>query len=412
MLRGRQRTGVMFFNLRWVSMSLLLIPRGEYDIFSCRGDMKVSVLPQIAPQLSKYIQTYPDRDLVLDLSAVDFIDSSTIRMFINLHKRLELAGKRLCLLAPSPSVAKILDDVKLTSVFTVYDCEPDLEREMSGRQLNAYAACTTPDSGLARLSCSCPVCGSTGVHGYLIDESDYLWTWDDDDPFPVSRIRATGQPVDVFGLLPVVCSACFMCSIDFSHFNARCPDGTGPQSTMTPQAAHQLSKQIKTRKKLMESCTVSGKSLFDHPRQRIGCYHLYLLAETCTRALATARQADAPYLMGFINYAAVKYAPEEKREEHIDNTRTWLSQVLADMRPYRYSSVAKTYFILLAIATTTGREKEAEKLFEDFSAFMKPLCEDKADSTASPHFWFAQAKRLARKDVSTPPLIPQAACRA
>jgi anti-anti-sigma factor len=393
-------------------MSLLLVPRGEYDIFSCRGDMKVSVLPQISPQLSKYIQTCPEKDLVLDLSAVDFIDSSTIRMFINLHKRLELAGKRLCLLSPSPAVAKVLDDVKLSSVFAVYACEPDLEREISGRLRHAYAACTSPESGLARLSCSCPICGSTDVHGYLIDESDYQWVWDGDDPFPVSRTRGTGTQVDVFGLLPVVCSGCLMCSIDFSHFNARRPDGTGPQSTMAPEVAHQLSKQMKTRKKLMESCTTCGKELFDYPRQRVGCYHLYLLAETCTRALATARQADAPFLMGFINYAAVKYAPEDKRDKHIDNTRTWLSQVLADVRPFRCSSVAKTYYILLAIAATTGREREAKELFEGFSAFIKPLCEDKADSTASPHFWFAQAKRLARKDVSTPPLIPQAAGRA
>jgi len=63
--------------------------------------MKVSV---VAADISSIVQVYrlPGQGPRPRPFAVDFIDSSTIRMFINLHKRLELAGKRLCLLHLRP----------------------------------------------------------------------------------------------------------------------------------------------------------------------------------------------------------------------------------------------------------------------------------------------------------------------
>jgi len=146
------------------------------------------------------------------------------------------------------------------------------------------------------------------------------------------------------------------------------------------------------------------------PRQRIGCYHLYLLAETCTRALATARQADAPFLMGFINYAAVKYAPEDKRDKHIDNTRTWLSQcsptcahsaVLPSQRPTISCSRLQQRRV------EKGKQKE---LFEGFSAFIKPLCEDKADSHGKPAL-LVRAGKEARPQGRLDPALDSASGR-
>jgi anti-anti-sigma factor len=387
-------------------MSLLLVPRGDHDIFTYKGDMKVNLLPQISPQLSKYIQANPGKNLIFDLSGVGFIDSSTIRMFINLHKRLQPAGKRLCLLAPTPFVENLLDDMKLGTVFTIFAGTDDLEKENSDALRTAYAAHTEQAGPFRKLKASCPVCGSAGVQGYLIDESEYGWKWEGDDPFPSGFIPATQEPVDVFSLFPVVCPDCFMSSIVFSHFNA-CDSGkTAIKSVLSDEAVHQISKTIKARKKLMESCVVIGDGFFDHPRQKIACYYFYLLAESCARCLATAKAASAPFLMGYINYLAVKYAPAEKKDGHITNTRTWLSQVIANSAEYGYSEIAKSYFILFMVAMTLEKPKEAVKLFEDFSAFMKTLPVGKAAQPAgiqSPEFWYSQTVKLKRESPKPAP---------
>jgi anti-anti-sigma factor len=377
-------------------MSLALVSRGEYDVFVCTGDMKVNLLPLISPQLSKYIQTCPDKDLVLDLSGVDFIDSSTIRMFLNLHKRLEPAGKRLCLLAPSPGVVRIIDDVKLSTIFSLYPATADLEREKNGRLYCAYEACSSPDKGFNRLACTCPVCGSAEVHGYLIDENDYAWSWEGDNPFPVSRTR-DGAEQDIMGLSPLVCPECFTCSLDYSHFIGRRPDGSVLQTTLSAEVVLQLSKALKTRKKLMESCVVIGDHFFDHPREKVSCYFLYQLAESTMRTLATSRYAQAPFYMGYINYAVMKYAPADRREEHLNNMRTWMSQVMADKGSYDSIALAKTYFAMYMAAFTLGRQKEAEKLAEEFTDFMKQIPAKDADTTSNPKFWFSRVQSLNEK---------------
>lgn len=378
-------------------MSLSIVQHGDYDIFICKGDMKVNLLPHLSPQLSKYIQACPDKDLILDLSAVDFIDSSTIRMFVNLHKRLQPAGKRLCLLALSPGVARILEDVKLSSVFSMFAGITDLERAMHGRRFDAYAACTTPDQGLKRLSGSCPVCGSTDIRGYLIDVSDYQWEWHGDDPFPVSSSPRGADAPDILGLLPLVCSSCYMCSLDYSHFNGQRADGSVVAAVLSAEAIRQLSKTTKARKKLMESCVGIGDRLFFHPRDKAACYFLYQLSESCMRSLAASHQTDASFFMGYINYIAMKYAPSEKREEHLGNLRTWLSQVLSDKPRYGSLSLAQAYYAMFLAAVTLGRQKEAEKLFEDFSDLVKSMPDDGKATIASPRFWFARANKIIEK---------------
>lgn len=64
-----------------------------------------------ASQLRDAIQAHgssPD-DLVLDLAAVDFIDSSGLRIIVNAHSELDSAGRRLVLVNTSDAVARLLE---------------------------------------------------------------------------------------------------------------------------------------------------------------------------------------------------------------------------------------------------------------------------------------------------------------
>jgi anti-sigma B factor antagonist len=382
-------------------MNMLFETHGEHDIFKLNGEIKVNVIPDISPQLSKYISTNQDKNLVLDLSAVDFIDSSTIRMLINLHKRLEPRKKSLCLLSPSEPVRKIIEDVKLNTVFTIFSSSEELEQEATRALRKAYAEFTVDQDGLKRLICTCPVCGSNDVSGYLVDETLFDWTWEKDSLFPVSMTKDTKTPVDVFSIMPIVCKNCFMSSLDFSHFHAAPAANEPPaiKARLSDAVKQHLSKSNKARKKIMESCVVVGDDFFIHPRKKISSYYCLRLAESCARVMATAKVPSSPFWIGYINYLAIQYADHGAKEELINNIRTWISQVIAEKASYGIAETAKAYFILFAAAFSLGKTKEAARILEDFSSFIQSSASASPAGTPgfnSPAFWHSQALRIGK----------------
>ena len=68
-----------------------------------------------APLLSSAIEsTRTDENLCLDLSGVEFIDSSGLRIIVNAHRAREAAGYRLELTRASEAVTRLLDITGLT----------------------------------------------------------------------------------------------------------------------------------------------------------------------------------------------------------------------------------------------------------------------------------------------------------
>lgn len=63
------------------------------------------------------------RQVRLDLSATEFLDSSGVGWLLTCHKRMRQAGGKLTLHSPHPIVANVLRVLKLEKVF---DIEPSL----------------------------------------------------------------------------------------------------------------------------------------------------------------------------------------------------------------------------------------------------------------------------------------------
>jgi anti-sigma B factor antagonist len=63
-----------------------------------------------APQLAEHFATLPGGgDIVLQMAGVGFIDSSGLRVLIELHQRAEEESRRLVLSAPSSSVVRLVE---------------------------------------------------------------------------------------------------------------------------------------------------------------------------------------------------------------------------------------------------------------------------------------------------------------
>jgi anti-sigma B factor antagonist len=64
-----------------------------------------------APDLAARFAELPvgDGDLVIDMSKVDFMDSSGLRVVIELHQRTEQTSRRLVIRTPSQPVARLIE---------------------------------------------------------------------------------------------------------------------------------------------------------------------------------------------------------------------------------------------------------------------------------------------------------------
>lgn len=69
--------------------------------------------------------------LVLDLSKVDFMDSSGIGLLVSVNTRMRSGGKSFFLFNPSPQVEKTLNLVQLISFFEILADEDELKAALA-----------------------------------------------------------------------------------------------------------------------------------------------------------------------------------------------------------------------------------------------------------------------------------------
>jgi anti-anti-sigma factor len=89
-----------------------------------RGEIDAHSAPVVADRFTT-LPTGAD-DIVIDMAEVSFMDSSGLRVLLDLHQRAGEAGRRLVLRTPSQSVTKLLEVSGLSDHFTV-ECEPTTE---------------------------------------------------------------------------------------------------------------------------------------------------------------------------------------------------------------------------------------------------------------------------------------------
>ncbi len=72
-----------------------------------------------APTLAQRFHTLPAGDIVIEMAEVTFMDSSGLRILIDLQQRADEASQRLVLDSPSQSVVRLLEVAGLTDHFSI-----------------------------------------------------------------------------------------------------------------------------------------------------------------------------------------------------------------------------------------------------------------------------------------------------
>jgi anti-anti-sigma factor len=92
----------------------------SFSTSQCDGHMRIEVAGELdeatAPLLREQLfNVHADLvgDLVLDISALTFVDSTGLSLFLTMHKRLRSEGKRLVIFAPTPKVRRVMEITRL-----------------------------------------------------------------------------------------------------------------------------------------------------------------------------------------------------------------------------------------------------------------------------------------------------------
>jgi anti-sigma B factor antagonist len=95
------------------------------NVLSLDGEIDLHVSPNIERQLTSIISKHPPR-LVVDLSAVTFIDSTGLAVLIHAMQNVQEYGGKLLLSGITDDVRSIFKMARLDQVFVIDPAGPDL----------------------------------------------------------------------------------------------------------------------------------------------------------------------------------------------------------------------------------------------------------------------------------------------
>ncbi|MEF2144099.1 MAG: STAS domain-containing protein [Desulfovibrionaceae bacterium] len=100
---------------------------GRALLVRCTGPLTIEVVGDLKREMEGHFAVGGFAVLAVDLSDVDFLDSSGIGALVSLNSRAASTGRLFRLLKPSIKVQKTLDLVKLLDFFSFEECEQNLE---------------------------------------------------------------------------------------------------------------------------------------------------------------------------------------------------------------------------------------------------------------------------------------------
>ncbi|MDA8193286.1 MAG: anti-sigma factor antagonist [Thermaerobacter sp.] len=88
------------------------------------GDLDLKTAAPLREALDGLINRYPDRQLVLDLAEVDFVDSSGLGVILGRYRKLSASGRSMALSGVKPPVWMVLELAGVLSIMPVSEYLP------------------------------------------------------------------------------------------------------------------------------------------------------------------------------------------------------------------------------------------------------------------------------------------------
>jgi anti-sigma B factor antagonist len=107
--------------VRHVELRVSSRSQGGHTIVALAGEIDLYTAPRLQSELTAAMRGEQPARIVVDMSAVEFCDSTGMNVLLAAHRQASEQGGDLALAAPRAAVRKILEVTGLGSVFTVHD---------------------------------------------------------------------------------------------------------------------------------------------------------------------------------------------------------------------------------------------------------------------------------------------------
>jgi len=102
---------------------------GPIKVVELSGDLDVAGAPTLQEALQAIIDS-GGQQVVVDLGAVPFMDSSGLGVLVAAHRRMSAVGGRLALASPGPALQKVFQLTRTNRLFEMHDTVSDALAEM------------------------------------------------------------------------------------------------------------------------------------------------------------------------------------------------------------------------------------------------------------------------------------------
>jgi anti-sigma B factor antagonist len=105
-----------------VDMAIIIgdSPQGCAVVQIC-GELDISTAPELRERLLAVLNRSGFSRLILDLSKLEFMDSSGVAVLVNTERRARLLGRTVVLVAPQRPVLRVLQVCGLGHYFSIFD---------------------------------------------------------------------------------------------------------------------------------------------------------------------------------------------------------------------------------------------------------------------------------------------------
>ena len=103
-----------------MTLSIDVRQQDGWEVVAVAGEIDIRTAPELRERLNGVLDGGATK-LVVDLEAVDFMDSTALSVMVGAHKRLVRAGTGLVLVCTREPILRVLTVTGLSRVFTVHD---------------------------------------------------------------------------------------------------------------------------------------------------------------------------------------------------------------------------------------------------------------------------------------------------
>ncbi|NMP24165.1 STAS domain-containing protein [Sulfobacillus harzensis] len=102
-------------------MTIVHTVQGQTIRVAIKGDLDLKTADPLRDALDKLIDRYREKNLTVDLSDVDFVDSSGLGVILGRYRRLAAQSRTIALVGVKPSVKAVLELAGIDSIMPVSD---------------------------------------------------------------------------------------------------------------------------------------------------------------------------------------------------------------------------------------------------------------------------------------------------